>query len=132
MENIAKIAAIGIMAAILVVIIRRSSPEMALQLSIAAGVLIILMTIEQLMSVVSFIEELKTAMGDAYDVMGDVVKIIGVAYIAEFSTGALRDAGENGIASKVELAGKLIIAVMTLPIIKQFADMIIGLTGNLA
>ena len=129
MENIAKIAAVGIIAAILTVIIRRTNPETALQLSIAAGVMIVLMAASELAEAVGFIEELRGELGEAYDALGDVVKIIGIAYIAEFSTSALRDAGEGAIASKVELAGKLIIAVMTLPLIRQFTQMILELAG---
>ena len=129
MENIAKIAAVGIIAAILTVMIRRTNPETALQLSIAAGVMIVLMAASELAEAVGFIEELRGELGEAYDALGDVVKIIGVAYIAEFSTSALRDAGEGAIASKVELAGKLIIAVMTLPLIRQFTQMILELAG---
>ena len=129
MENIAKIAAVGIIAAILTVVIRRTNPETAVQLSIAAGVMIVLMAASELAEAVGFIEELRGELGEAYDALGDVVKIIGVAYIAEFSTSALRDAGEGAIASKVELAGKLIIAVMTLPLIRQFTQMILELAG---
>lgn len=129
MENIAKIAAVGIIAAILTVMIRRTNPETAVQLSIAAGVMIVLMAASELAEAVGFIDELRGEMGEAYDALGDVVKIIGVAYIAEFSTSALRDAGEGAIASKVELAGKLIIAVMTLPLIRQFTQMILELAG---
>ena len=129
MENIAKIAAVGIIAAILTVMIRRTNPETAVQLSIAAGVMIVLMAASELAEAVGFIEELRGELGEAYDALGDVVKIIGVAYIAEFSTSALRDAGEGAIASKVELAGKLIIAVMTLPLIRQFTQMILELAG---
>ena len=129
MENIAKIAAVGIIAAILTVMIRRTNPETAVQLSIAAGVMIVLMAASELAEAVGFIDELRGELGEAYDALGDVVKIIGVAYIAEFSTSALRDAGEGAIASKVELAGKLIIAVMTLPLIRQFTQMILELAG---
>ena len=129
MENIAKIAAVGIIAAILTVVIRRTNPETAVQLSIAAGVMIVLMAASELAEAVGLIEELRGELGEAYDALGDVVKIIGVAYIAEFSTSALRDAGESAIASKVDLAGKLIIAVMTLPLIRQFTQMILELAG---
>ena len=69
-------------------------------------------------------------MGDTYDAIGITIKIVGIAYISEFSTQALKDAGETAIASKVELAGKLIITVMTLPLIKQFTDLMLSFSGG--
>ena len=39
----------------------------------------------------------------------------------------LRDAGENALAVKVELAGKVIIFAVTLPLIGEFARMVLEL-----
>ncbi len=128
--DIVKISALGIIAGVLAMAIRRTNPEIALQLSIATGVLILLMVVEYLAEAADFLKELKLSIGGAYDSIGAVIKIIGIAYIAEFSAQALKDAGEGAIAGKIELAGKLIITVMTLPLIKQFTDMIISFAGN--
>jgi stage III sporulation protein AD len=46
-----------------------------------------------------------------------LLRVIGVAYIAEFGAQVCRDAGEGSIAMKIELAGKLIILVMAIPIL---------------
>ncbi len=124
--DIVKIAAIGLVGGVLAMAIRRTNPEIALQISIASGVLILLMTVEHITEAVEFLRELKVSMGPGYDAVGVVLKVIGIAYISEFSAAALKDAGEGAIAGKVELAGKLIITVMTLPLIRQFTDMLIS------
>ena len=53
--EIVKIAAIGIIAGILAVTIRKTSPEIALQLSLAAGVLILVMGFDYLAKVTDFL-----------------------------------------------------------------------------
>jgi stage III sporulation protein AD len=47
------------------------------------------------------------------------LKIIGIAYVCEFGVQVCKDAGENSIASKVELGGKVLIAVMAVPSLRR-------------
>jgi stage III sporulation protein AD len=54
-----------------------------------------------------------------------VLKITGIAYIAEFGAEVCKDAGEGSIASKIELAGKVTIIVLAVPIITSLLDLII-------
>ena len=54
-----------------------------------------------------------------------VLKITGIAYIAEFGAEICKDAGEGAIASKIELAGKVIIVMLAAPIITSLLDLII-------
>jgi len=57
--------------------------------------------------------------------MSTILKIIGIAYIAEFGAEVCKDAGEGAIASKIELAGKVIIIVLAAPIITSLLDLIV-------
>jgi len=54
-----------------------------------------------------------------------LLKIVGIAYIAEFGAEVCKDAGESAIASKVELAGKVMIIVLAVPILTSLMDLII-------
>ena len=56
-----------------------------------------------------------------------MVKIIGIAYIAEFGSQMIRDAGQEGIASKVEFAGKVLILIMAIPIINIVVETLLSL-----
>jgi stage III sporulation protein AD len=56
-----------------------------------------------------------------------ILKIIGIAYIAEFGAQIVRDAGQEGIASKIEFAGKVLILVMAVPIIHVIVETVLGL-----
>ncbi|MBM7660889.1 stage III sporulation protein AD [Bacillus mesophilus] len=56
-----------------------------------------------------------------------ILKIIGIAYIAEFGAQITRDAGQGAIASKIELGGKILIMAMAIPILTVIIETILGL-----
>jgi len=56
-----------------------------------------------------------------------ILKIIGVAYIAEFASHISKDAGQGAMAAKVELAGKIIILAMSIPILSVLIETVINL-----
>ncbi len=56
-----------------------------------------------------------------------ILKIIGIAYIAEFAAQLTKDAGQGAIAAKVELAGKILILAMAVPILTVIIETIINM-----
>lgn len=125
--DILKIAAMGLVSAVLVLTVKKTHPEIALQLSIAAGVVLFLFSLDYLREVVDFIRNFADQFSFAYSSILLVVKIIGIAYVCEFTVHILKDAGEGSIASKVELAAKLLIVVISLPLLSTFLDLVLGL-----
>ncbi len=129
--EIAKIVAVGVISAVLAITVKKTNPELALEMSVAAGILILLMVLEYLRDAVEYIKDLADMLGGAYDGIQTVLKVVGIAYIAEFAVQSLKDAGEGAIAKKIELAGKLIIVVLTLPLLKSFAELVLSLANEL-
>lgn len=125
--DILKIAALGIVSAVLVLTIKKTHPEMAIQLSIAAGIILFLFSLDYLKEVVSFIRDFSDKFSFAYSSIMLVIKIIGIAYVCEFTVQILKDAGESSIASKVELAAKLLVVVISLPLLSTFMELVLGL-----
>lgn len=125
MTEIMRIAAVGLVAAVLAIVVKKTNPEISLQVSLASGIVILLMSLEYLQKTVSWIRSIAESFGTGYDSMLLVLKVIGIAYICEFAVQALRDAGENAIASKVELAGKLMMMLLTMPLFMQFIRLIL-------
>jgi stage III sporulation protein AD len=54
-----------------------------------------------------------------------LLKIIGIAYIAEFGVQITKDAGQGAIASKIELGGKVLILVLAVPILTALIETIL-------
>ncbi|MDQ0213833.1 stage III sporulation protein AD [Oikeobacillus pervagus] len=56
-----------------------------------------------------------------------ILKIIGIAYIAEFASQITKDAGQGALAAKVELAGKILILAMAIPILTLLIETVISM-----
>lgn len=119
-----KIVAIGITGAVLAITIRQHKPELAVMVSIATGLLVLAMVLNEALGLVRMLSALAERFSIDSDIFITVLKITGVAYIAEFGVQACADAGEQGIASKVELGAKVIILAMCVPIVVSILDML--------
>ena len=123
--EIMKISVIGIIAAILSVIIKKYNPELSMLIGLVTGIVIMLSVIPQLRAVIDIIYNLYQSVNLDKIYIGIVLKMIAVAYIAEFGVQICKDAGEGAIASKIELAGKLIIIIISAPILTALLRLIL-------
>ena len=123
--EILQIVGIGIIATILSVILRQQKPEFALLVSIITGLIIFIFVISKLNYVIEVLDNLAKRIDMDLIYFTTILKVIGVAYIAEFGAQIARDAGEGAIASKIELGGKIIIMVLAVPVLTSLLDLII-------
>ncbi|MDQ0286545.1 stage III sporulation protein AD [Desulfofundulus luciae] len=114
--EIMQIVGLGIVAAVLAVTIRHNKPEMAMLLSIAAGIILFMMVLGKIGAVIDVLKELSTRANLNMVYLGTILKIVAIAYIADFGAQICRDAGEGAVASKIEFAAKVLILVLAVPI----------------
>ncbi len=119
-----KIVAFGLVSAVLVITLKKFSPEFALVVSIAAGCMIFFTIIPTLSQVIASITDIagKVNLNGGYILL--VLKIIGISYLAEFGSHICCDAGETSLASKIELAGKVLIMFVSMPVLLSLVDLI--------
>ncbi len=122
--EILRFAGLGVTAAVLALMIRSTHPSMALNIGIAAGILLFMAALGPLMGIVDFLRNMAGRYGIDHDYIGVVLKVIGVAYIAEFAVQICKDAGENAVAGKVELGGKVLMLSLSLPVIGALLELI--------
>jgi stage III sporulation protein AD len=122
--DIFKLIGIGIVATVAAVTIKPQKPEIALQISIVAGVLIFIAVADELVNALEVFNNISDKLGTDKEYIVRVLKVTGIAYLAEFAGNVCRDAGETGIATKIELAGKVIIFVMCTPMIQALFNII--------
>lgn len=115
--DVLQIVAIGLIATVLIVVVKSQRPEMAVLLSVAAGVILFLLVLGKIGSIMDVVKDLAARAGLSMAYLGTILKIIGIAYIAEFGAQICRDAGEGAVASKVEFAAKILIMVLAVPIV---------------
>jgi stage III sporulation protein AD len=125
--DILQIVCIGIIAVVLSSTIKKQRPEIALQLGIATGLLIFVVVIVKLTAVIDFLQTFSKKANIDSTYINILLKIVGIAYIAEFGAEVCKDAGESSIASKIELAGKVTIVILAVPIISSLLDLVVRL-----
>ena len=115
--DIIKIIGIGLIALIIIVILRQYRPEFAMYISLGAGILILALVATKLSGIIEVLKSLasKTAINNEFLVL--LIKITGIAILTEFAVSLCKDAGESAIASKVDIGGKVLIISLSIPII---------------
>lgn len=126
--NVVQIAGFAIVACCLVLTLRQQRPEFAMLLSAAAGVLLLLSCIPDIQNLLNQIREISELSAVNDEVIAVIFKVIGIVYMTEFAVGVCRDAKEESMALKVQIAGKIAILGFALPlmlkILKVIEDML--------
>ncbi|HHV32109.1 MAG TPA: stage III sporulation protein AD [Clostridiales bacterium] len=128
--NIIGIAGIAIIAAVMAAMIKRYHQEYAILISIAAGIIILLEIFANVFPVIQQINTLISSAGISAEYLLILLKALGICFLTQFAADSCRDSGESALASKVELAGKLAIVVMSLPLFESIAKTLTGLVGT--
>ena len=123
--SIYQIVAVGIIGAILSITIKTYNPTFSVVVTLSVVVLIFLALIPQFLSIIGLVERINRHIEGASGYIAVIIQIIGISYIAEIGANLCNDAGETAIASKVELAAKIIILGLAAPIIIDLIDMIV-------
>ncbi len=122
---IIKIVGIALVALIIVILLKQYKPEFAIYISLLAGVLILLLVMDQLTEIVSLLQSLAAKASINSTFLALLLKITGIAFLAEFAVSVCKDAGEGAIASKIEIGSKIIIIAMSIPIISSLLEIIL-------
>ncbi|MFZ3577150.1 stage III sporulation protein AD [Virgibacillus sp. DJP39] len=124
--DILQIVILGIISSLLFIILKEQHASIAYLLLLLTGIIILSVVINQIGAVLNLIESLgeKASIDGIY--METILKIIGIAYIAEIGANITRDAGLSSVASKIELAGKVSILLLAVPIISAVIEAILN------
>ena len=127
--NIVQIAGVAIVGCCLVLTVRQQRPELAMLLSAAIGILLLLSCISDIQQLLQKIQEIANSSGLKQEVVSIIFKVIGIVYVTEFASGICKDAKEEAMALKVQLAGKIIILGFSVPlvldILQKIEDMLL-------
>ncbi|MBU5344003.1 stage III sporulation protein AD [Caldifermentibacillus hisashii] len=120
-----QIIGIGLVATFLALVIKEQKANFAFLLIVFTGCIIFLFLIDQIFNVIQMIERIaiQAKVNSVY--VETILKIIGIAYIVEFAAQITKDAGQGSLASKIEMAGKIVILAMAVPILTVLIEMIL-------
>ncbi|MBO1004292.1 stage III sporulation protein AD [Pseudogracilibacillus auburnensis] len=124
--DIIQIVLIGIIASLLYIILKDVQPTFAFVIILITSVLILMLVVKQIGIIIQLLTSLadKATINSFY--LETILKIIGIAYITELGANVTKDAGLASVASKVELAGKIFILLLAIPIISAVVEVIIN------
>lgn len=123
-----QLAGFAVCAAAMALVMRKLRPEAATALVIAAGALAVLMILPQLGQIVSGVMALASTGGVQEGYMTSLLKIGGISLLVDFAAQTCRDAQEDGLAMKVELAGRVMLITLALPVMEALLAQIMSLS----
>lgn len=122
-----KIIGVGLVGAVAALIVKEYKPQMAVPIGIATAVLLFFMILSQVGYVVDIITMTAARLNLNMEYITAILRMIAVAYLSQFGAEICRDAGQNAIAAKIELAGKVLIVVLSIPVLLALMNLLIGL-----
>lgn len=125
--EIFKIIGFSIFSVILIITLKEYNKNIAIVLSIIAGALILIYSINELSNVISMLNILIENSGINSTFLLIILKVIGISYMIEFAKNVCEDAGESSIATKLEMAGKAIILSLSVPLIASLMNLLVDI-----
>jgi stage III sporulation protein AD len=121
--DVVRLVGFGMAAALLALSIRGQRPEMAVLLSLAAGLAIFAALAGRLEGIVRVLSGMAETAALPSGVLWLILRVVGISYLTEFGAQMCRDAGEGGIASKVELGGRILVLALSVPVLLALMQM---------
>ncbi len=124
--TVVTIAIAGIISVLLAVQLKGVRGEYAVYLSVAAGCLIFFYGLAKMETIFDAIKRLQAMiqMNDVY--LTTLIKMTGITYIAEFSSGICKDAGYGAIGGQIEIFARLSIVAVSMPILLALMETLQG------
>lgn len=122
-----QIVGLALIVTVISVVLKQIRPEIALQLTILASASIFILVMSKIKVIVDLLQDLADQANIGSYYLFIVLKIVGVAYLAEFGAQICRDAGEGALASKIELAAKVAVIALAIPIIVAITESLVRL-----
>lgn len=123
-----KTAGLAVCAALGALLLRRMRPDMSMAVSLGGGALLLLLCVPTLSGIITSLTELARQGGIQDGYLSQLLKIAGISLLSDFAAQTCRDAGEEGLAVKTELAGRIMLLSLALPIMKALLTAILALS----
>ena len=122
--EILKIAAVALTGVILASVMKTVNKEITIYIILATVIILFLSIIDKLWEAFRFLEGIYDNVKYGRSFFPVIIKVLAVAYITDFTAQLCRDSGENAIGSKVELAGKVMIFYLAMPVLSAILELI--------
>ncbi len=119
--KIIMVALAGVTAASLVKSVRA---EVSVYIALATGIILLVMILDSLTGLFEYFEAIYRRVGYGREYFPVIIKVLVIAYLSDFTAQLCRDAGQAAIGTKVELAGKVMIFLISVPVLASVTGLI--------
>lgn len=127
MDIIFKIVAVGLITCLATMIVKPVRSDFSIIIAIVGGLIIIFMIVNYMTDVFQSFKSIIDFTGLNSSLYTLLLKIIGIGYLIEFTASICSDTGNGSLGDKIMLGGKIVILVMSLPIITNILEIIMEL-----
>ena len=127
MSEVGKIVALCLIGIVLILLLQKSHPEIAilLALSICGGVL--LYSLSGMKAILALLEQMSLAGGLSEDLLRPLVKTVGIALVSRVGAELCRDANQGALATVVETTGAFSAIVVAIPLFAAVWELLRGM-----
>lgn len=128
MSEALRLAGFALTGALIAFALKAVHKQAGMAAALAAGMILFFSAVTRLSQAAEMLQALSRQAGLGDDSLTLLMKMLGMAYISEFAVQACRDAGEEGLAMKMALCGKMLMMGQTLPLIGEIGQLTLSLT----
>ena len=122
--SMVQVGIIGVVGAVLAVQLKGGKAEYGIYISVAVSIVLFSFSVDRLGIFISTVDQIASYIDMDAGYLSAMLKMIGITYIAEFSSGICRDAGYQTIAGQIEIFAKLTILALGMPVLLALLETI--------
>ena len=122
--ELVKVIGVGIVGLIVAALLKKDKPELTLLAVIATGAMILIIILSSISQAIATFADLIAKAGLSDGLFGGVLRIVGVGYLTEYAASLATDSGSTSIANKIQLAGKVTIFLMGVPVVTTLIELL--------
>ena len=108
----------------MILIVEKNNKEIGILLVLVVSMCVFLSVFMSVKEIIIVLKKLADGAGINHAYLELLLKVTGIAYLVEIVKNVCMDAGNSTLASKTELAGKVSIAILAIPLITNVVSLI--------
>ena len=128
METLWKCAALGLMASLMALPLRKQNEEQAVLLGLAAAALILLAVLPGFSELQALLRLSEEKSGLTAEFTVPVLKSLGISLLGKLSAGFCRDLGQSTTAAALELASVFAVLLISVPLLRSLLELVFAYT----
>lgn len=122
--EIFQLVGIAFITAVAALLLKGSNPELSLAVTIAGSIILLLFVFHLFSGSLAIFGKIAETTGIDSSLVKIVLKMVGIGYLIEFSSGILNDFGQNSLADKLVFCGKIVVLVLAIPILESVLKLV--------